>query len=307
LAASVAFRRYLAQRDVFVRRNAHAVFQLRREIANLVSRGLPPTDGENVGRKARPTRTVRNLLEKLRHEAAIFAAALRAGRAAARAMWNRSRDPHEQGPNELMLEHDAERLREWRLWLKRAGRNLNIIWRATRVCGVWQLQFTVHNFAPALQKVVVEQRQPDGTWVTLHGLPLVEFRAFAARPQTRIRREFSVPVAAPRCRAGSPNPAAISDGGGRAPSFPPLRLAVRGVGQIAVSRVELTDGVVRCHPSGWPPARKKLLGRPAPRRGFPVVGWTKNQDSKRLTFRPSRNSSQGTQSTSSRFRRSLPR
>jgi hypothetical protein len=297
LAASIAFRRYLAQRDVFVRRNAQAVFQLRREIANLVGRGLPPTNGENVGRKARPTRTVRNLLEKLRHEATIFAAALRTGRAAARAMWNRSRDPQERGPNELMLGHDAERLREWRLWLKRADRNLDIIWQATPVCGAWQLQFTVHNFAPALQKVVVEQRQPDGLWKTLHALPLMEFRAQAARPRTRIRREFSVPVpvdalvGARSCRAlaaGRSKPAPLQSCGTEvrtAPAqFPPLRLAVRGVGQVAVSHVELTNGVIRLHPSGWLPLRKKILGQPAPRRGFPVVDFEKNTRSATVSF-----------------------
>jgi hypothetical protein len=188
LTASIAFRRYLAQRDVFVRRNAQAVFQLRREIVR--SAVLQPALGAHErGLKHRTT------LNQLRHEAAIFTAALCTGRAAARTMWNRSRDPRKRGPNELMLGRDADRLREWRWWLKRAGRNLDIIWQATPVGGAWQLQFTLHNFAPALQKVVVEQRQPDGTWVTLHGLPLIEFRAFAARPRTRIRREFSVPVA----------------------------------------------------------------------------------------------------------------
>jgi hypothetical protein len=51
---------------------------------------------------------------------------------------------------------------------------------------------------------------------------------------------------------------------------------VRGVGQVAVSHVELTNGVVRCQSAGWPSAHKKLLGRPAPCRGFPVVDFEKN-------------------------------
>ena len=298
LAASIAFRHYLAQRDVFVRRNAQAVFQLRQEIADHVCRGLPPTDGKNVGRKARPTRTVRNLLEKLRHEAAIFAAALRTGRAAARAMWNRSRDPQEQGPNELMLARDAERLRAWRQWLGKAARNPDIIWRATPVCGAWQLQFTLHNFAPALQKVVVEQRQADGSWRTLHGLPMIEFRAFAARPRASIRREISVPVTVAGLAEAGP--------GSATPATRPLRLAVRGVGQVAVSHVELTNGVIRLHPPGWLSSHKKILGRPAgsakanqpvdpqeaqvatqaraPRRGFPVVDFEKNAGTVAVIF-----------------------
>jgi len=312
LAVSIVFRRYLAQRDVFVRRNARAVFQLRREIVR--SAVLQPALGAHGrGLKHRAT------LNQLRHEAAIFAAALRAGRAAARAMWNRSRDPHARGPNELMLARDAERLRTWQQWLGKAARNLDIIWQATPVCGAWQLQFTVHNFAPALQRVVVEQRQPDGSWQNLHGLPLMEFRAQAAHPRTRIRREFSVPIAvdtlvgARSCRAlatGRSKPAPLQSHDTEIPAataqFPSLRLAVRGVGQVAVSHVELTNGVVRLHPSGWLSSHEKILGRPAcsakanqpidpqeaqvatqaraPRRGFPAVDFEKNTGSATVSF-----------------------
>ena len=213
-----------------------------------------------------------------------------------------------------MLDGDAGRLREWRRWLRRAAVHPEIIWRATPVCGAWQLQFTIHNFAPALQKVVVEQQQADGKWVTLHALPLIEFRAAAARPRTRISREFSVPLAAPPCRAGSPSFAKASElrsapplpvgdyayWGGRSKSaplpsrgpevrtalakFPPLRLAVRGVGQVAISCVELTDGVIRQGARGWPPGRKRILGWPAPRRGFPAVDFEKNADAVTVTF-----------------------
>ena len=257
LAASIAFRRYLAQRDVFVRRNAQAVFQFRREIVRR-ARLQSALGGQKRGLTYRAT------LVQLRQEAARFAATLRAGRVAARAMWDRSRNPQEQGPNELMLGRDADRLREWRVWLQRAGRNPEIIWGATPVCGAWQLQFTVHNFAPALQEVVVEQRQPDGSWRTLHGLHLVEFQAFAARPRSRIRREVSVPTGDPHTL---------------------LRLAVRGVGQVAISRVELTNGVTKLHVRGWPPAQRKLLGYPAPSRGFPMVDLGQNVEALLLKFR----------------------
>jgi hypothetical protein len=59
---------------------------------------------------------------------------------------------------------------------------------------------------------------------------------------------------------------------------------VRGVGQVAVSHVELTNGVVRLHPCGWLPTRKKILGPPAPRRGFPVVDFEKNTGSVAVSF-----------------------
>ncbi len=237
LAASVTFRRYLAQRDVFVRRSAAAVFRLRRLLAG-----------------QRPAQA-RGLLAGLQRQSAAFAHYLRTGRAAARAMWNRSRDPHQRGPNEVMVAADAERLRHWRRWLQHAASHPAIAWQSTPLCGAWQLQFIVHNFAPALQQVVVEQRQPDGSWRIRHGLYTIEFRAFAARPRTRIRREISVPIDDPRA---------------------PLRLAVRGVGQVAISHIELTDGVIRQHARGWPRARRKILGRPAPPRGFPAMDFEKN-------------------------------
>jgi hypothetical protein len=192
-----------------------------------------------------------------------------------------------------MLECDARRLRSWQEWLGRVERNPDLVWEATPVCGASQLQFTVHNFAPAMQKVVVEQLQPDGSWALLHELHLVEFRAFAARPRTRIRRDFSVPVAQSLKEVGSVSPDAplfspethggkqrVGDpafargfGGQGKPPHPLtaicLRLAVRGVGQVAISHVELTDGVVRVRPAGWLISQKEILGRPAPRRGFP--------------------------------------
>jgi hypothetical protein len=199
-----------------------------------------------------------------------------------------------------MLVRDADRLREWRLWLKRASRNPDILWQATPVCGAWQLQFTAHNFAPALQKVVVEQQQPDGSWALLHGLHLIEFRAFAAQPRTTIKREFSVPVAEPlgvlvapvgRQRRLPPLSPSIESAEYGDPAlqaaegkFPPLRLAVRGVGQIAISHVELTNGVVRLAAQGRPPARRRILGQPAPRRGVPELDWTENQGEMVLRF-----------------------
>jgi hypothetical protein len=77
LRASLAFRHYLAQRDVFVRRAA---------------RGLA-TAAE--GRR--------------------FAQAWVAGRRAARAMWRFTRDRRRRGANEIILTKDAARLRAWQL------------------------------------------------------------------------------------------------------------------------------------------------------------------------------------------------
>jgi hypothetical protein len=283
LAASVAFRRYLAQRDVFVRRNAAAVYRLRRLLAAAVGRGrrTPPP----VGLGGSPS--FRKTVGQLQRAAAVFAQELRAARTAARAMWNRSRDPRQRGPNELMVAADAARLRAWLTWLRKARKHPAIAWQATPVCGAWQLQFVVHNFAPALQQVVVEQRQADGSWRTLHGLYTIEFQAFAARPRTKIKHEFSVPVAAAQNMMGHVVQNAsrrVGDNPPHPPTAFPLRIAVRGVGQIAISNVELTNGVTRHHLRGWPAARRTTLGRPAPRRGLPTVDFEQNTGAATIRF-----------------------
>ncbi|MFZ5494367.1 MAG: family 20 glycosylhydrolase [Verrucomicrobiota bacterium] len=235
LSASLAFRLYLAQRDVFVRAAARDVFRWRRLLAK----------GE------------RNLVIHCMTDALVAAGELarawNEGRQAARAMWSRTRDKHRRGQNEILLEADRRRLGEWRRWLQRALRKPDIVRDRTPVCGAWQLTFRVHNFAPAVQKVVVEEQDADGAWRELAGRHTIEFRAQAARPRSGIVREFSVPVDDPSR---------------------PLRIAVRGVGRMAVSHAVLTDGVTTRRAHAY--RRKHLLGQPAPRRGFPAPDWADN-------------------------------
>lgn len=230
LAASLAFRHYLARRDVLVRRAAREIFRLRRQ----------PEE-------------VQAGLSALLSTARDFADALKAGRLAARAMWVRSRDPRACGPHEALLDADEIRLNHWLDWLKRAAKDRELLGQATPVGGAWQLQFMVHNFAPAVQKVIVEQQEPAGTWRELAGRFTIEFRAQASRPKSRLKREFTVPVDSPDVR---------------------LRIAVRGVGQVAVSHVALTDGVEVRRSRTY--SLRKILGRRAPGRGLPVIDWTKN-------------------------------
>ena len=152
------------------------------------------------------------------------------------------------------LAADEQRLAEWRGWLKQAARQPLLAWQATPVCGVWQLQFMVHNFAPAVQKVVVEQQAADGSWPELAGRFTIEFRSHAARPRSKIKREFTVPIESPDNK---------------------LRIGVRGVGQVAVSHVTLTNGLETRRSRDF--SRKKPLGRRAPSRGFPVFDRQVNQ------------------------------
>jgi hypothetical protein len=107
------------------------------------------------------------------------------------------------------------------------------------------LQFLVHNFAPAAQRVAVEEFAAD-TWRELAGRHLMEFRAWAARPRLALNRVFCVPVST---------------------RLNPLRIVVTGVGQLAVSNIRLSDGVVDLPHQVR--TKQRILGRPAPRHGLP--------------------------------------
>jgi hypothetical protein len=249
--ASVAFRRYLAERDVYVRSTAALILSLRRRLAR-----AGPAD-PRVGRGT----------SMLLGHADQFAATVRAGRRAARDLWRLTRDPRVRGPNERIVEADAVRLRALRRWIVRAAADPARLSAASPVCGAWQLRFDVILERPALQKVVVEGRNADGSWRDLYGRMALEFRAEAARPRTEIRREVSVPVS------------------GRDPG---LRIAVRGVGRLGVANVELTDGVAVLRPRGWNPRRTRFLGSAVPAGGFPDLDWERNQGSAELHFKPGR-------------------
>jgi hypothetical protein len=114
-----------------------------------------------------------------------------------------------------------------------------------------------------LQLVVLERRDEHGQWQPLHRRFLIEFRDFAARPRTRISREMNVPVDS------------LAD---------PLRLAIRGLGRVAVAGMELTDGVRTLRLCRAGRSGAAWLGRPPPRRGFPEISWTRNRDQRRLGF-----------------------
>jgi hypothetical protein len=245
--ASVEFRLYLAERDVYVRSAAARIFSLRRRLAK--------------GGPADP-KVARGLASMLRH-ADEFVATVHAGLRSARDLWGLTRKQGSKGPNERIVERDAVRLRDLRVWLARAQADRSLLRTPSPVCGGWQLMFDVLLAQPALQKVVVECLEPGGAWRTLYGRMTIEFRAEAARPRSKFRREFSVPVAGPQAE---------------------LRIAVRGLGVVQVSNVELTDGVASLAPRGWNSARRVSLGKAAPHKGFPHLDWDRNQGSVALDF-----------------------
>jgi hypothetical protein len=247
--ASAGLLRYLASRDVFIRTNARAILKLRRLLA------------KGVGSPAAQNNSVTYYVTLWRAGAADFAAEIRRGRAAARAMWRRTRDPRAISPNETVFAQDAARLRAWRQWLARVTRRLSAAATASPCCGRWQLSFDVRNFAPALQKVMVEQQGPDGAWLPIGGRFTIEFRAAAARPRAKLRQPFSVPVDDPDS---------------------PLRVAVRGLGQVAVGNITLTDGVDVRRPK--PGLRQIILGRRAPTHGWPELSMETNAGEHLVVF-----------------------
>ncbi len=258
LRDTLRFQAYLAARDAFVRQAAGQAARLRR----LATR-LPDAPGK--ARNSRDRRTgFTEVIAAAQEAAADFALRLRAARKDARAMWCGSRpaDSFAASQNAGVLAGDTRRLRAWQTWLRAVARRPAQVRRASPVLGRWTLRFTVHHFAPAWQKVVVEQRQADGTWRELYGRVTIEFRARAARPHpTQMRLEFACPVDDPDA---------------------PLRIATRCVGQIAISHAELTDGVVaREH---RPIRVRHVLGEPAPKGGWPKVDWVRNTGELPLHF-----------------------
>jgi hypothetical protein len=242
VSASLRFRAFLAERDLFVRKAGRGVLALR---AARARRGSPRLE---------------NLLAELGREAAAFSRLLPGARAAARTMWRRTRDSSEIGPNERILAADRRRLEEWRAWLRRCRARPDSIREASPVAGAWQLIFTVEIACPAQQKVVVERMNGDGNWEEVYGLFLIEFRAFAAHPRARLRYRISAPVA----WEGPPAPP------------PLLRICARGFGRFNPCRPILTDGAVKFAIRGN--GRKAVtLGMPAPRKGFPDFDWAKNR------------------------------
>lgn len=243
LSASIAFRAYLARRDLFVCNAAQNVWRLRR-------------GSRRAGKQALGW-------DALLRDIGAFRQQLHNGRKAAQAMWRLTRDPRASGQNEYILKRDAQRLASWQRWVRLAQRQPERLFAATPVCGVWQLSFIVLNFAPALQRVIVEASSDGNTWRELHGRYTIEFQAIAAQPRARVRRVFSVPIEAPDR---------------------PLRLAVKGLGEVRIEDVVVSDGLRTRRMIG--PARFKL-GEPAPKSGFPDI--SRRLDERGLRFEEGRN------------------
>ncbi len=186
-----------------------------------------------------------------RRAAAEFRQAVRRGLRAARQLWRRTRDPNQRGPNEDLLLADAARLAA--------------LASGAHVFGPsWQLCYTVDNFAPAAQLVTVQQQREDGAWDVKQACHTIEFQSAAAKRRNGFVREHAAPV----------------EWDGDARHIPRLRFTLRGLGQVRLTNVVLTDG----HASYWPRWKTKILGRAAPHRGFPKLDWTADRAVAEVSF-----------------------
>ncbi|MCS6244603.1 MAG: family 20 glycosylhydrolase [Opitutus sp.] len=286
LAATARFLAYLAEREAFVRICVAHIHRLRRLV-----------NSEAADDSAAMHETLRLADE----QAARFADSLSHAREDARLLWttSRSADTFASSPNARLLAVDEAQLLALRAWFDACGGQLAHVFRASPVCGRWTLRFILHHFAPAHQKVVIEQQSPDGTWRELHSRVLIEFRGQSAQVNTpKLRFEFACPVE---------NPDA------------PLRIASRCLGEFAVSHIELTDGVdtrrmrkpeiihgrdaratpehqshgrdAHATPGHQSPGRdaratpeRHRLGQPAPTSGWPKIDWLTNTGELPLNF-----------------------
>lgn len=229
LQSSLAFRAYLAQRDEFISESAAGVIRLRRTL----SRG-------NL-RSARP------IIARLLRHAAGMRRALPSARTAAGTMWNLTRDPPRKAKNSAILERDEERLDEWTRWLRGVAADAAAVWTASPVFGVWQVHCRVINSAPALQRVSIEEQGADGLWRELRGRHTIEFQAAGANSRAvGLERFFSVPVTHPDA---------------------PLKLVVRGLGEVRITHLTLSNGVIHLAPR----RRVFKLGTRAPTSGWPDI------------------------------------
>jgi hypothetical protein len=248
LQRSLQWRAYLAEREQFVRQAAQGVLRARR----LLSRN-----------KARDFE--RKLIE-LGKLTEAFEMQVESACERADALWVLTRDDPDAGANHQIALADGKRFRQWQDWLAQVAADSAAIWTVSPVVGIWQLALTVHATRPSANMVVVQQQSPDGTWHDLRQRHTIEFRSVAARRRSAIKRAWSVPIDNPDL---------------------PLRIALRGVGEVAVSQVSLTNGVeIRVNQS-WPRAQRHRLGLPAPEQGWPELDWTQNMAELDLQFQPS--------------------
>ncbi|MCP5528939.1 MAG: family 20 glycosylhydrolase [Opitutaceae bacterium] len=225
LAASIAYRRYLAVRDVHVRIWRDATLSLREHWTR--------------------NRPIIQQLRRLLAQTKVFQKEWFQGRHAAEQMWLTSRQPNSTAPNLVLLDRDQLQLEMWSAWLRQCLINSEHVMTANTVVAGWLLSFSVWNFAPAVQRIVIEQRIGHA-WQPVKSCHTIEFQSRGAAPQSSLRHLYAAPVS------------------GSTEHPPSLRLVIGGVGRVRISELKITDGI-----NTWTAASKSWLevGHK------PVTGW----------------------------------
>lgn len=239
-SASFSWRKYLAARDRFVR-EAHIEIQRARRLLQ----------------RHREV-DLRKWLKKTERRAGDFAESQCLAKPAAEEIWNLSRTPNQSSPNAQQLKQDEENLQKWRLWLEEVSRNLPHLLTASPFGGKWQFYCIVHTVRPALQQIIIQLQEEDGNWRDLHQRYLIEFRTKAAKPQATVRHWLSFPVDAPTDN---------------------IRLVSRGLGELALSDIHLSNGIQELRPQIKPNRKSKRikLGQKKPVTDFFEFDRTEDQ------------------------------
>lgn len=213
LADSLRYRRYLAARDVFVRKARAGVLALRKSMS-----GKPAE--------------IKVVLNALAGHAQSFAADLKAGAGAARRMWRATRGSNTSAPNLLLIAADRRELQSWRKWLASVRRNPERTFTPSPVSGTWMMSYVVWNHAPAVQHVAVEQLTAGG-WQTVKSCHTIAFQSRGAKPQGTERTQHWVALTGPFDQ------------------IPTIRFRIGGVGKVKLSGVQISNGVIRQAAADW--------------------------------------------------------
>jgi hypothetical protein len=265
LCRSLRIRHYFAAKDRFVAEGSRLLAGARQAVAGGKSGAVTPFLRQLAERTTNLERSGRRAME------------------ATRALWRTARYRDDPDSNERTIQDDLRRIRQFRIFLHKAGRHPSRVLESNPLMAGWHAMVWVRNFAPALQGIAMEVRNPNGEWKVVHTLFSLEFTAKAGVPRTDFRRRHSVPL----------------DWKGDGPLR--LRLSVRGIGQLELYDWVVTNGVRVLHPvmvrEGGECIRNReglfrtsrpgaVMGMPPPRRGFPSIDWSDNQAWVEAEFRP---------------------
>lgn len=251
---SLIIRHYLAARQYFINEGAQRLVSARQ--ATHQNRPIVPH------------------IEQLKHLSGSLLELANSARSASGRLWRSSRYAGDPDPTAQIIKKEIREFRAFQKYLDAALIDPERLFESSMILGRWHLLFHVRNFAPALQGMAVEEQLSDGSWKPIHNLFSLEFTDEGCWPKTDIVHRHSVPV----------------EWSGRRGLR--LRLGIRGIGQLEISGLKLTNGVreaalkivgkssgsiMRADHAIKENRPGALLGQKAPKKGFPEIDWSADQ------------------------------